>query len=850
MFSLFKFQHSRWFWIIRYFLNRISFFTGKHFFQLKDKIEQIKESYSISKELFKVAIPSLTFAFFTIILLTLSEKLLLSINIQNPFFIKGLIDFLKRLNLQLMQSSTSLETLLSVTASVSGVFLGLYFTAISVIASSVYARVPSDIRALLLKEKVGNFYIRVLIVLTSISLILLGYKSLGGNPGVLNLITITLLGCFGVISFGVLGIRAFFFFDPTRLSNTIFHDLSRNVRSATINGFRWSDPSFQFHYHKQAFNNIQTLDVLIKICSQERYLRGEPLSFILEKLIFFLKKYATQRSIIPSNSRWYSYVPRYKDWFFTDSSSIEIAVQSRTQIQPEMIPDHFWLEDKTIEILLDGLNEVINGDFEKACGVLTILNMYFEILGTNLELKKGKEIIDKITNIIDTYFKNWQFNINKNNNEVALYEGYLLMTMSLIIGFNNFLRESKSADLINKIDSINWENPKEVYKDLPPLLLERLEFIQSRLNFEWKVEGNFISPNWYIRQLVAARYLELIKEALEETLLLLDKLFVDKSEHLLSQEKFILVAFHSNRALELINKIEAHIPHLKKLVEELNAIRKEKDLTWVNWDWKDIDTKISQAKDKLVVSLAKCLLALSLIEHKENFPDLFGQTYSFICEDLYESMQIKNKKTFKNLFPLLFIASFSAYEKLRIKITDLQQQNANLIVFEPLIDIMELSGYTEIYSELNDIPEIWNECKKIWDLYFKENNDLKSVLKFLVKIYQYKQKSLVWITPRDIIRTKWKMSLNKKLEELGLIYGLFSSRTSWDADMTVKHKSPFIRALCRGRYEPHISAPEIFIITYLLKRPESDDIEFKDLYDLEKAIKKEESNNKEEQIIT
>lgn len=845
MFSLFKFQRSRWFWGIRYFLNRVSFFTGRYFFQLKDKIEQIKESSSISKELFKAVIPSLIFAFFTIILLILSEKLLLSITIQKPVFIKGFIDLLRSLNLQLMELSTPLETLLSVTASVSGVFLGLYFTAISVIASSVYAKVPSDIRALLLKEKVGNFYIEVLIVLTSICLVLLGYNSVGGNPGVLNLIAVTLLGCFGIISFGILGIRAFFFFDPTRLSDTIFSDLLENVRSATINGFRWSDPSFQSHYHKQALKNISTLDTLIAISSQERYLKSESLSPILQKLVFFLKEYGNQRSHIPSHSRWYTYVPRYKDWFLTDSSALEMAVQSRVQIQPDMIPDHFWLEDKAIEILIAGSEEVIKGDFEKAYEVINVINTYLENLGANLELRKGKEVIKEITNLIDNYFEDWKFEISKRtNNDLALYEMYLLMPISLVLGFNKFLREAKSQDLISKIDSIDWNNSKEIYKGFPPLLLERLEFIQSRLYFEWKVESNFISPNWYIRQLIAIRYLELLKEAVDETLLLLDKFFVLRSEYLLSQKKFVLVAFHSHRALELINKVEAHQPHLKKLIEGLNITKNEKNLKWVNWDWQAIDNKLSQTKDKLMMSLAKCLPALSPIDSGEDFPDLFGQTYSFICEDCYESMQVKNKVTFKNLFPLLFMASFSAYEKLRTKATDLLQQYAIAIVLEPLIDIMELSGYAKIYSELYDNPGIWDECVRVWNIHFDENKDSKNAVQHLIDLYKYKKK-LFGLTPRDIIRTKWKIGLLNTLSEMQLIYDPFSSGIPWKEDVTVKHKSPFIRALCRGRYEPHISGTEVFIISYLLKRPESKDVEFKDLHGLDRAMKREENNNKE-----
>ena len=79
---------------------------------------------------------------------------------------------------------------------------------------------------------------------------------------------------------------------------------------------------------------------------------------------------------------------------------------------------------------------------------------------------------------------------------------------------------------------------------------------------------------------------------------------------------------------------------------------------------------------------------------------------------------------------------------------------------------------------------------------------------------------------------------------MDLIDDMFSSsRLPWEKNMKIKHKSPLIRALCRGRYEPHGSTAEVFIITYLLKRPKSQGIEFKDMRELSKAIEKEQNND-------
>jgi len=223
-----------------------------------------------------------------VVALEVVENTLLNfVYISKPLFLRNFLGYLTTLHNQLIISVNSLETLLSIIASISGIFLGLYFTAISVVASSIFARVPSDLRELLLKEKVGYQYIKILVILTSTSILLLGYIVFGGFPGVFISLFIILLGCFGIFCFVVLGIRVFSFLDPTRLSDTIFYDLNSNIRLSTINGFRWSDPNFQSHYQKIAARDISTLSTLIKLCASEPQLQKQPLSIIYKKLCTF-----------------------------------------------------------------------------------------------------------------------------------------------------------------------------------------------------------------------------------------------------------------------------------------------------------------------------------------------------------------------------------------------------------------------------------------------------------------------------------------------------------------------------------------------------------------------------------
>ncbi len=92
-----------------------------------------------------------------------------------------------------------------------------------------------------------------------------------------------------------------------------------------------------------------------------------------------------------------------------------------------------------------------------------------------------------------------------------------------------------------------------------------MEYIQKKLKFEKRVENKIISPNWYIRQLVIMRYIELFQETVNEVLFSIENFFVSKSDSLISNKSFVLAAHHSQRGLEMCNKINAHFSALKSL---------------------------------------------------------------------------------------------------------------------------------------------------------------------------------------------------------------------------------------------------------------------------------------------
>lgn len=848
MIPIFKYQKHRGFWQFRHCINSSIFYISRFFFQQNEKIAKDKDTRSITKKLIKDTAPSFLIAILIIVILETIEKALLNIVIiEKTLICKNSLNLLFTIYKRLNISTQSLQTLLSIVASISGILLGLYFTAISVVISSMFAKVPSNLRNLVLEEKTGKYYITTLATLTSISLILLGYISLGGHPGVLSAIFIILLGCFGIFCFVLLGYRAFLFFDPTNLSNTIFHEFNNNVRLATIKGFWWADPNYQTHYQKEASKSISTLNTLLEVCIDEPQLRKTPISIVLQKTIYFLIEYMQHRALIPSDSCWYARIPRYKSWFLHSSSVLTTAIQTQSSIQPEMVPNSYWVEDDISEMIVNSLERIQqkeNGEYIYA--ILNTYNKYLLELGKCLEFEKGHEMIKSLDRIVGKIDKSETF--NGKNIEFAIFDVYGLSFISLALGLYRLINMIDIQSIVKKIDSINWLDKKSIYGKISiSLLLPTLEDVQKKLMFEKKVENTIISPKWYIRQLVVIRYIELFKEAVSILLDSLEVFFISRSKDLLSRKLFILSANHSHRGLEMCNKMRVHLPVLENLVKEMGKYLINNKSAAPEWDWEEIRESIDNAHDKLIENLAECMPFISQIEYKEDFPDIFGQCYATLCQDCYQTLIMKKANKFIHIFPLLFRGALSAHEILRKKLKDWEPESAAGITLEPLIDIMELSGYAKIYTELFNIPDIWNICKNTWDEYLKSRSNSNEVMKYLITSYSYR-KNLFQIFPRDILRTNWKMKFRNMLRELDLIDEMFSAqypnRQKRDEN---RHNSPLIRALCSRRHEPFNTATEVFIITYLLKRPDASGLEFKDLRNLSKAISQEEKEERNDE---
>lgn len=846
MFAWLKFQRKRWFWQIRHFVLSSRFYVNRFVFSAAERRERIEEDFSIASSLFSGVATSVLLSVFFVLFFGSIDYVWAKFFLAR--FSVSSIPIISTILSHISPDSTSYVALFSVIASIAGVFLGLYFTAISGVVSA-YAKFPDNIRNLLLREKVGNFYIRLLSLTTILSVFLIGYKVFWNNPGIVLSVAVLLLGCFSFFCFTLLGVRAFFFFDPSSFGDVLFQDLRKYIKLATATGYKYADPNFQAHYQKMASEKLRTLKVLIDICVKEKHLQETSLLLVLIKTVYLLEYYEQEKAHIPSDSRWFNRTPVHKDWFLTDPSALLLAIQTHSFIQPEMVPNAYWFEDRVWELILYSVDNMIaDGNGELVSDFLNAIYRYFEKMGYDLEIKRCEEMLNKLNPILMKYFTATKSSQESyTDDQLSVLEVWSVARMSAPLGFYKFCREMDAKSVTSDISAIDWCDKTDLYRHKAPAgLLPRLEYIKDRLRIERAIEGNTVSPDWYIQQLAVSRYFDLAKESVDVLLDSVDKFFIAESETFIQNKLSLLAALLSKRGLETCIKMRANLPYLEKALTDLDkSALVIKEIPCLKIDWESVRNRIEKAHNKLVEIQAKCLPALSLLKKQKTRPDIFGQTYNTVCQETYYALAENKKDMFATLFPPLFIGALMAFENLREDLKDREVEVLISITSEPLLDILNMSGYAKIYSELYEEKAVWDVCSTVWANYFKDRRDKKELLQKFIGLQEFR-KGQFKIFPRDYLRTNWETALSAKLEEMNIIDDRLGFSPESRGRNVVDHKSPFIRALCRGRYLHHISAPDIFILTYLLKQPEAQGIEFKDYSQLNEAIDRETQKDKQE----
>ena len=154
------------------------------------------------------------------------------------------------------------DALLTAIASVSGVFLGLYFTAISGIASNFLLRATQSIRRYFLSTPIGNQFVQTVAITGIVSIFYLTAKSFGHPIHPVGLAFLSILAAYIIIRFWWVGSNVFYSLEPTSSMPHVIKNIYDNLIGITPPGFKWNKPAIQNHYRRLTVDSLELIEDL------------------------------------------------------------------------------------------------------------------------------------------------------------------------------------------------------------------------------------------------------------------------------------------------------------------------------------------------------------------------------------------------------------------------------------------------------------------------------------------------------------------------------------------------------------------------------------------------------------
>src|ERR1044071_4533201 len=803
----FRRQCSPRYWGLERARNSCKFFVKKLGFKAKQRARGTVEKASIFTQVLNAIYLQLIFSVVLVLALAFVERRLKAWNVH-------WLDF--------PLSTDAQRDLLATLGQISATFLPLYLTALSVVVSTAYARVPGSIRSMIMREQVGSMYFALLAQFVAVVTVMLTGLAFGYSIGPLNTWLASFLCLFATFAFVVLGVRTFEYFSPAALVTLLNRYLFKEIQAVTPSGYQWADNSFQAHHQRNAEELLNTYEGLIRIAAQKENLHGQGLVELGEGLLSIFCLYSRQKPRIPSSSFWFRRTYRHKDWLLTSFSELEMALTTGTVLQPDAVPNLAWFEADASRLLrevFDKLSE--RTDFAGSIDLANRLQTHLKAIAQCLAVSEALQVFGAVAPVlrsqaaaaVDTTGND----TSQTTNRLALAELYCLALINVLLGTADQCARMTPDSLRQFVAALNWLNPETLYpgRILPRKVIQQMEFIQERLAFEARVEGQAVTPTWFLQEIAALGHVRFLDEITQAIVAQFELTFRVETDKQFAASNHVLVAQLVQRGLEACEKASAHFRTLKGLHEQFSSLNLSKEYVWPDIGWDAVQQRIAAVREQLVRNLAKSSSALSELPESQTIPDFFGHAYSVLAEECYGAMASGKEDLFQELFSAFFSLAILAKEKLRQKFLR-DPQNIRLSM-EPVADLMALSGYSAIFSEL-DSKEFWKPVQQRWENYlilFANDEGRKKLFELLCLALQPDWR----IVPRSVMRTRWQQMTQREFAARGL----FPERAFWESHRrhaSVNHASPLIR-LCCCSLDLRTDPCDVFMALYVFKRPES-----------------------------
>ena len=753
-----------------------------------------------------------------------------SLSVTLPASFRNIIELLlpKQISGFFTLDKTIYITLLTTIAGITGVFLALYFTTLSLVAISYSEPQHREIRNLVINNAVSSGFLFLLAHLGATTLFGLVFLAIGFPPSFFLMVYVLFIAVIVIFSFLLLGRKIFQFLDPRELARTPKANFLKSVKRATITRTRSNQPPFQRHFRDQALYELYRLECLIEFTisqSESQSARSEIVRDLCITLLNILSRYVTDSSKIPNFSMWFPRKRVFQKWGFTSSIQTDITLRTGTTPQPEEKPDYLFVCNALSRMVRKSLEYSLKArDYSEASAI--IIGIYYTMgqLGENLAIDEARHLLSEVRDVLFSDDNGvHKVETNDQSQAMSMASAYGACLLNLAISASQKLEARSVDEILSSYVDLKFQDSKKLYERKHPReVLLHLDEFQRQLLFEKKTEECVYSSDWFLREHLARRYADFIWHLSEQLVQCVTDFCVQPVEKLMKTKALWANAELLRSGIETTKKVKLRIAALSELHQKLAANQVTKE-DWINAEFVTLEQKLQGVESELLGNIANIAHKLVSDTDVGEAPDYAGIFRAYLGDALVSRMEKKNTNQFEVLFTSVFNTSLLVAGQ-HIGKKDEHFLRPHLkIAFDTTLDLLDLSGLALLFSELHG-SSFYKVVKKQWDAYFDAHPNGKLAIGFFYGSINMALQLPIF-SPSGTERFNWERSFILAMANAGFDIEGRVSRWEREEKARTEHTSRIIQSI-----HPHMGMVfrrpyDYFTAFYLSERPEAKGVE-------------------------
>ncbi len=708
---------------LKYYDNKISF---------KENLSFLGNVIKSSKEGFVVAI------FLILVLLTfdyISRKAVAFFCISNKNFLNDIADLIYSINdLIGLKFLDYFKDVIVIVASVLGVILGLFFTTFLNIVTSKYSNINSSIVSQLLNQKTINRYFKLLAILVVSSIIYQLLFAYGYRPTFISTSLFTLLVIVTLLAFIFYGRYSLIYFNAGNLASDLINKCNAILSRAYNNKKYFLKDENGSQVLSLLKNNISQVGTIVDE-SVKPQLENTDLKRISHDLQEFAINFIGIKHTIPSNKNWHLKKQVYRNW--EEASDIEYDLYSRlgASLPPETVDDFVSIEKQILNIQFD-IIDALHLVSEKVL-LIYRFTKYIQIIAFQCNIEIFEYFFDKLEKIVLKNLKTIKNEVVEEN--VQLISFYSNLMVQYLVGFNyNLTRIIKTSNLIKLAKHVHLFQDTDKVMNFPYATREWMDEYQVKLKNENFNENKILTPYYYTEfelgnqiQHSFKSHFKDVSEKMHDRVINF-AVFLKKEGYNLESLEFL------SESLEIYNKISFFSDTLKNTIEnEIQPLNLKKEEPFNFNEHEELAQRNEIFKEKCIKEIWELGYSSYSIKNKD-LPDIFGNFYQLICEDIFNKALKKDLNQLIEYIPKFYTYNILYLEHLRSKIKADKFEIASSKLYPIIVDLFEISSIIILLFKGCQSKKLEDSFFDYWgNSYWDDDSKEKSFWSIICLIYFY-----------------------------------------------------------------------------------------------------------------